>query len=129
MFVTSCVLLKLQSFGMPRWLEFFIVVVIKKSWYSDSSMMYDFMTLNDGTGIAHSDVVQKDGKEMVKVYFEQPIDGGFNAAECWLPTYEWSMRKGFSDEQMRYFQKLLENSAHVIIPLARDGGFEHAAGF
>ena len=37
-------------------------------------MMYNFMTLNDGTGIAHSETIQKDGKEQVKVYFEQPVE-------------------------------------------------------
>lgn len=34
------------------------------------TMMYPFMTLNDNTGIAHSDIILKDGKETVKVYFE-----------------------------------------------------------
>lgn len=91
-------------------------------------MMYEFMTLNDNTGIAHSDAVQKDGKEQVKVHFEQPIDGGFNVAECWLPDYFWVNRQGFTDEQMQYFQRFLENNAHIIISLARNGGFENAAG-
>ena len=91
-------------------------------------MMYEFMTLNDDTGIAHSDVVHEAGKEKVKVYFEQPVDGGFNAVECWLPDYTWANRQGFTEAQMQYFQKFLENNAHIIISLARNGGFENAAG-
>ena len=51
-------------------------------------MMYPFMTLTDGTGIAHSDAYDSNGVETVKVYIEQPIYGGFRSAECYLPTYE-----------------------------------------
>lgn len=91
--------------------------------------MYPFMTLNDNTGIAHSDIILKDGKETVKVYFEQPIENGFNSAECWLPDYKWSFNQGFSEAQMSYFQNFLETTAHIIIELARNGGFENASGF
>ena len=92
-------------------------------------MMYNYMTLNDGTGIAHSQAIQKDGKEQVKVYFEQPIKNGFNCAECWLPSYTWTKKEGFSEEQMKYFQGFLESTAHIIIDLARNGGFDNASGF
>ena len=92
-------------------------------------MMYPFMTLNDGTGIAHSEALQKEGKEQIKVYFEQPIEGGFNSAECWLPDYNWTLCEGFSESQKDYFQKFLESTAHIIIDLARNGGFENASGF
>lgn len=92
-------------------------------------MMYPFMTLNDGTGIAHSEAINKDGKETVKVYFEQPVDGGFNSAECWLPSYEWTKKEGFSDERIAYLQEFLESTAHIIIQLARNGGFDSASGF
>ena len=64
------------------------------------SMMYNYMTLNDGTGIAHSEVIYNNDEETVKVYFEQPVDGGFNCAECWLPTYSWTKKEGFSKEQL-----------------------------
>ena len=87
------------------------------------------MTLNDGTGIAHSEALQKNGKEVVKVYFEQPIENGFNSAECWLPSYEWTKKEGFSDKQMKYLQEFLESTAHIIIELARNVGFDNAAGF
>ena len=92
-------------------------------------MMYPFMTLNDGTGIAHSEVLQKDGREQVKVYFEQPVDGGFNSAECWLPDYRWTLFDGFPAERKNYFEQFLESTAHIIITLARNGGFENASGF
>ena len=92
-------------------------------------MMYPFMTFNDGTGVAHSEAQMKDGKEQVKVYFEQPVDGGFNSAECWLPEYKWTLFEGFSADTKEYFENFLKSTAHIIINLARNGGFESASGF
>ena len=63
------------------------------------------MTLNDGTGIAHSEIIYKDNQENVKVYFEQPVENGFNFAECWLPSYTWTKKEGFSEEQQKFLQE------------------------
>lgn len=92
-------------------------------------MMYPFMTLEDKTGIAHSEIINKEGKECVKVYFEQPVQDGFNSAECWLPDYNGTLKEGFSDKQIIYFQEFLESTAHIIYELAKEGGFENASGF
>ena len=92
-------------------------------------MMYPFMTLNDKTEIVHSEAYIENGKEIVKVYFEKPILGGFNSAECYLPAYKWKNINGFSEEEIKSFQELLQSTAHIIISLAREGGFENAANF
>ena len=92
-------------------------------------MMYPFMTLNDGTGIAHSDTFDQNGRETVKVYFERPVYGGFHSAECYLPTYEWKNIEGFSEDEISKLQELLETVAHIIIQLAREGGFDNASNF
>ena len=90
-------------------------------------MMYPFMKLNDDTEIVHSEAYLSDNQETVKVYFEQPIDGGFNSAECYLPKYEWKNINGFSANKIQYFTQFLTSTAHIIIELAREGGFENAA--
>ncbi len=92
-------------------------------------MLYPFMTLNDETEIVHSDSMMKDGREQVKVCIEKPVMNGFHSAVCWLPDYRWEDARGFTPEEIRYYQDFLESVAHVIIELARDGGFHHAAGF
>lgn len=92
-------------------------------------MMYPFMTLNDKTEIVHSEAYIDNNIETVKVYFEKPIYGGFNSAECYLPSYEWKNINGFSEEEIKSFQELLKSTAHIIISLAREGGFENAANF
>ena len=39
-------------------------------------MMYPYMTLNDDTEITHSQIIQKDVQERVKVYIETPVFWG-----------------------------------------------------
>ncbi len=92
-------------------------------------MLYPFMTFDDETEIVHSEPIIIDGKEQVKVVIEKPVEGGFHSAVCMLPQYDWEKVEGFTDDEIKGFQTLLESLSHVIIELARDGGFEHAAGF
>lgn len=93
------------------------------------TMLYPFMTLNDNTEIVHSEALDFDGKERVKVCIERPVYEGFQSVECYLPEYEWKNNEGFTQEDIRYFQELLESTAHIIIELAREGGFENASNF
>lgn len=90
-------------------------------------MMYPFMTLDDKTEVVHSDAYDVNGTETVKVYFEQPVYGGFHSAECYLPSYEWKQVEGFSAEELEKYESYLKSVAHIIIELAREGGFDHAA--
>lgn len=92
-------------------------------------MMYPFMTLNDKMEIVHSEAYDENGVETVKVYFEKPVYGGFHSAECYLPSYEWKNIDGFSDEEIQKLQEFLESVAHIIIELAREGGFDNASNF
>ena len=92
-------------------------------------MMYKFMTLDDGTQVVHSEVYDQDGVETVKVYFEKPVYGDFESAECYLPSYEWKNIDGFSEEKISYFTEYLKSVAHIVIRLAREGGFANASNF
>lgn len=87
-------------------------------------MLYPFMTLNDNTEIVHSEAIEKDGREQVKVCIEKPVFDGFHSATCWLPDYKWEKINGFSEEEIKYFQDYLSSVAHIIMQLAREGGFE-----
>ena len=44
--------------------------------------------------------------------------------DCSLPDYKWENIDGFSDEEIKYFQDYLASVAHIIMQLAREGGFE-----
>ena len=89
-------------------------------------MMYGYITMSDGTGVAHSEM-RDDGT--VKVYFERPIEGGFLHATCNLPSYQWEENVGFSDVEIQYFTHFLQNNAHLIIEFSQEGGFENASGY
>ena len=92
-------------------------------------MLYPFMTLDDDTEIVHSEAYLEDGKEIVRVEIEKPVKGGFASAIVYLPDYRWEDITGFSQTEIDYFTELIESLAHVIIQLAREGGFENASSF
>ena len=89
-------------------------------------MLYPFMTLPDETEIVHSESRMSDGREVVKVCIEKPIDYGFKSATCWLPDYRWEKIEGYTQEEIASLQELIQSLAATIYELARDGGFEHA---
>ena len=83
-------------------------------------MMYPFMQLDDNTEIVHSELLEDD---KVRVYIEKPVEGGFFSATCYLPEYQWECITGFSREDIDRLQELVESTAHLIIRLAKEGGF------
>jgi len=92
-------------------------------------MLYPFMTLGDGTEIVHSEAYIENEKEFVRVEIERPREGGFDSAVMLLPEYTWSEVQGFSPEEIENYQEIIESLAHIIIRMAREGGFENASGF
>lgn len=89
--------------------------------------MYPFLTLDDGTEIVHSQILEQ-GK--VKVYVEKAdAKDGFHHATCFLPEYRWEDVFGFTQEDIARYQRIIENSANLIIEFAKDGGFQNASGF
>ena len=89
-------------------------------------MMYGYMTMSDGTGIAHSEL-KADGS--VKVYFEKPIEGGFQHATCYLPSCRWEEITGFTEQEVHELERVLQNNAHLILQAAQEGSFENNLSF
>lgn len=90
-------------------------------------MMYGFMTFPDNTTITHSEK-KEDGT--VKVYVETPDErDGFHNAWCTLPTYKWDKIFGYTDDEIRKYQDIIESVAHLIMDYSERGGFENAANF
>lgn len=86
-------------------------------------MMYPYMTFNDGTEVTHSQI-HEDGT--VNVFIETPVEGGFKDLTCVLPAYDWK-NDGYDDSELQYWKEYVRNNAHVIIELAKEGGFVHAS--
>ena len=89
-------------------------------------MKYPFMTFPDDTVITHSDIYLENNKEKIKVYIEQPTDSGFFNATCILPEYSWQNINGFTKNQIKDFQELIEKGSYLIYKFARQGGFGNA---
>ena len=88
-------------------------------------MMYPFLTLNDGTEIVHSEMLD-DGT--VKVYIEKADEiDGFHSATCYLPSYRWENVVGFSDVEMEKYMEIITSTAHLILRFSREGGFDNAS--
>ena len=82
-------------------------------------MMYPYITLDDETEIVHSELLKDN---TVKVYIEKPDESdGFHFASCYLPGYEWKDISGFSEEEIKKYQTIIENNAHLIIELSQNG--------
>lgn len=90
-------------------------------------MLYNFMELPDETIISHSEILNNNGKEQVKVYIEKPIYGGFASATCYLPEYNWTDVSGFTEAEMEHLKDIVESEAHMIFEFAATGGFSNAA--
>lgn len=89
-------------------------------------MMYPYMTLFDETEIVHSHLIETNGTQEVIVNFERATDNGFDSARCALPEYKWISVEGYSDEEIKAFEKLLESNAHLIFKYAANGGISIA---
>ena len=90
-------------------------------------MLYPFLTLPDETEIVHSESILSEGRELVRVCIEKPVDYGFKSATCWLPDYRWENIEGYTQEEITGLTELVQSLSATIYELARDGGFEHAA--
>lgn len=88
-------------------------------------MMYPFLTLDDNTEIVHSEMLRDN---TVKVYVEKPDEKDcFHYATCYLPEYRWEDINGFSNDEIRKYQTIIESTAHLIIRFSKEGGFDNAA--
>lgn len=82
-------------------------------------MMYPFLTLDDNTEIVHSEMLP-DGR--VKVYMEKPdAEDCFHHAVCYLPKYTWEDVFGFTDQEIRRYQEIIQSTAHLILQFSKEG--------
>ena len=85
-------------------------------------MMYPYITLADETLITHSHLLGEGENKRVEVHFERPKPYGFDMARCVLPTYDWIIRDGYTDDEIYMFEQLLQKGAHSFYRYAESGG-------
>ena len=89
-------------------------------------MMYPYVTFLDGTLVTHSQLLNRNGNNEVEVHFERPKPYGFDMARCSLPSYQWIMRDGFTDEEILFYERFLLDGAHIFFKYAEAGGMNIA---
>jgi len=85
-------------------------------------MMYPYIALSDGTEIIHSHLMGEGEEKTVEVHFERPKPYGFDSARCSLPSYEWIIRDGFTDDEIAVFERMLKDNVHLLYKYAETGG-------
>lgn len=89
-------------------------------------MMYPYMTLEDGTEIVHSHIIKDNNTDKIEVHFERPTEKGFDSARCELPSYNWLIIEGYTQEDIDFFETYLKNNAHLLYKYAAQGGIKIA---
>ena len=88
--------------------------------------MYPYISLPDETEITYSHIIERNDRKEVEVHFERPTNSGFDVARCVLPSYEWVKREGFSNEEIIFFEQLLQHNAHLFFRYSALGGINIA---
>lgn len=54
------------------------------------TMMYPYLTFDDGTEVMHSDIIEDGGAKKVLAHFERPTETGFDSIRCEPRSYTWT---------------------------------------
>lgn len=90
--------------------------------------MYPYIKYPDGTEVVFSNITtNENGEETLFVHFERPTDKGFDSVRIKLPSYEIETWEGnYTEEEIEFFKKMVENNADLFYKYAKEGGLELA---
>lgn len=84
--------------------------------------MKNFFTEIDNVTMTFNDIAKtEDNMEYIRIYFEKPVDGGFNFLESTLPALDIVETKGFSKNEQKDLLDYASRNAFIIWDLARVG--------
>lgn len=85
--------------------------------------MKNFYTEIDNITMTFNDIAKtEDGMEYIRIYFEKPVEGGFNFLESTLPALDIVETEGFTEEEQKELLDYAGRNAFIIWELAREGG-------
>lgn len=77
-------------------------------------MKYFFSELDEVT-LTFGDIqTNSSGMEFIRIYFEKPVDYGFNFLESTLPALTVNDSKGFTDDEKKYLLNYAMRNAFLI---------------
>ena len=90
-------------------------------------MMYPYVKYSDETEVSFSNIYIENDVECIDVHFERPTENGFDSVRIQLPTYKVTVWEGnYSNEEIEFFKKVVQNSADLFYKYAREGGIKLA---
>ena len=90
-------------------------------------MMKNFYSEVDDVTLTYSDIKSTpDGMEYLRIYFEQPVDGGFKFLESALPGLDVKESDGFSPQEISEMLDYANRNAFLIWRLASEGSADIA---
>ena len=90
-------------------------------------MMYPYVKYADETEVVFSNIYIENDMECIDVHFERPTDNGFDSVRIQLPTYKVKIWEGnYSEEEIEFFKKVVQNSADLFYKYAKEGGIKIA---
>lgn len=82
----------------------------------------NFYSEVDDVTLTFSDIKSTpDGMEYLRIYFEKPVDGGFQFLESVLPGLEIKDTEGFSEQEIAELLDYANRNAFIIWRLAMEG--------
>ena len=84
-------------------------------------MSYYYSTV-DGITMNHSEVMEKNGFEIIKIHFERPNESGFDFLDMELPCGIISKSFGFSEDEIMDLKEYARDNDSLIWEFARSGG-------
>ena len=88
-------------------------------------MMYPYVKYSDETEVTFSNIYIENDIECIDVHFERPTKNGFDSVRIQLPTYKVTVWEGnYSNEEIEFFKKVVQNSADLFYKYARKGGIK-----
>ena len=85
--------------------------------------MKNFFTEIDGIAMTFNNIATtEDGMEYIRIYFEKPVEGGFNFLESTLPALDVVESEGFTKQEIKELLEYASRNAFIVWELAREGG-------
>ena len=85
--------------------------------------MKNFFTEIDGITMTFNNIATtEDGMEYIRIYFEKPVEGGFNFLESTLPALDVVESEGFTKQEIKELLEYARRNAFIVWELAREGG-------
>ena len=85
--------------------------------------MKNFFTEIDGITMTFNNIATtEDGMEYIRIYFEKPVEGGFNFLESTLPALDVVESEGFTKQEIKELLEYASRNAFIVWERAREGG-------